>query len=684
MPITQQFQGIVPDPFQGQQAGDYGNGLSGSLTPTSQVNAANQKKVTGNPFSDALAGAATWQPLNFGATTTTPAQGASNPFATAFESQPDGEAGGGAISQTTGVVPAAGAAWEPMASVSYSNVTPPAPAPTNPVFTGSSNSTFNAESDKTRAITPPTDPLYAKLYEYAAEPGYEYLKDKPDLLRGYYQYVDDLRTRLKQVGFDGSAADRLDFVDYLKHQGQASPLAGRNGYDTWTDMPAALDPNWKSSGGSGGGAFTTYGDPAQGLDPAIAGLAQQYAVDDPRYSWLIQSPVAVQEYQTWANQTGNTDVDIVDWLKHQSAYANRENPLVGRRGYDTFLYKKDANGQLVPRGATSTPAAGTPPPGMTYTESGGSGGGMLTGTAPPAQPPAVPATATTAPPPAAVPPPAAPPPVATTPAPPPSSTPPPAATPPPTTTVTGQVPAAEIQQLIDIYRKEYQSQQPDIEGLLNPMFARQRQNLIGDLNADAAATGAIHSGGFGQTKGDALANLGEKQSGILADYASKQNLAQMEQNTELAKLSTSAGMQQFLAEMNDSLQRDQINTNADLQKWLSTDDNTLKKYGIDAQAVWEKYQSDIGLKGKQIDAAASIDAAKLHAAAANAAAGAQARVSSENARLQHQLGLDQLGVARENNMGNFILGIMSLIAGGADNLGDILKNLPTNLVVSTP
>jgi hypothetical protein len=405
----------------------------------------------------------------------------------------------------------------------------------------------------------------------------------------------------------------------------------------------------------------------------------------------------VKEYQDWALSTGNWDTDIVDWIAHQKEYQARPNPQFQRRGFDTYFYKKDANGNAVPRNATPTAAPGEPPPGMTFTNSGGSGGGVLSGTPPPAQPAATPQNAPA--PTGATPPPAVQPPPPTSSTPPLSATPPPAATgstttppattPPPTSTApppatTNQVPAAEIQSLIDLYRTQYQNHQPDIEGLLNPMFARQRQNLIGDLNADAAATGAIHSGGFGETKGTALADLGEKQSGILADYTSKQSLAQMEQNTELAKLSTSAGMQQFIAEMNDSLQRDSIKTNADLQRWLNTNDNTLKKYGIDAQAVWEKYQADSGLQGKQIDAAASIDAAKLHAAAANAAAGASARVASENARLQHQLGLDQLNVARENNMGNFILGILTLAAGGAGSLDDILKQLPPGLTVTTP
>lgn len=262
---------------------------------------------------------------------------------------------------------------------------------------------------------------------------------------------------------------------------------------------------------------------------------------------------------------------------------------------------------------------------------------------------------------------------------------PPAATPPGTSP--GTPPNTDIQSLIDLFAKNYTSkqQQPGVESLLDPMFARQRQNLLGDLNAEGAATGAIYSpGGFGENKATALSNLGAQQSGQLAGELGKEYLATVQQNTELAKISTEAGMQKYVADINADLERYKVNTNADLQKWLSNADNALKKYGIDTNDVLQRYMADEAAAVGKYSADASVSAARLHAAAAASAAQAQSQADMLRTQLQNQLGIAQLNVTREENIGNFILGLTSMGITSLDQLQNILNGLPTGTVVAGP
>lgn len=250
---------------------------------------------------------------------------------------------------------------------------------------------------------------------------------------------------------------------------------------------------------------------------------------------------------------------------------------------------------------------------------------------------------------------------------------------------TGAAPP-DIQSLIDMFQREAGANNgPNIESMLNPMFARQRQQVSDQMRAQAALTpGRIESGGFGQNEGQAISDLSGKQSATMADALQQQHLAQMQQNTQLMTLATNAGMQKYVTDINADLTRFQVNTNADLQRWLDTADNTLKKYGIDTGDVLARYQAELQLKGQMYSADRGVDAASLQAAAAHAAAAASSAASQANAQLQYQLGMQGLNVDREKNIGQFILGLLGMGNMDINSLNGILNGLLPGTTVVRP
>lgn len=284
------------------------------------------------------------------------------------------------------------------------------------------------------------------------------------------------------------------------------------------------------------------------------------------------------------------------------------------------------------------------------------------------------------------------PPVAGTTPPPAGTTPPPSGTPPGTTPPPGAPPAPsatpppDIQSLIDMFRKEAGAGNgPNVESMLDPMFARQRQKLDETLRASAALTpGRLESGGFGMNEGQAISDLSGVQSGKLADALQQEHLAQMTQNTQLIQLGTQAGMQKYVADLSADLTKFQVNSNADLQKWLNNADNSLKKYGIDTGDVLARYQSELQLKGQMYSADKGVDAAALQAAAAHAAASASASASQANAKLQYDLGMQGLNVDREKNIGQYILGLLGLGNLNLNSLNGILNGILPGTTVVKP
>jgi len=282
------------------------------------------------------------------------------------------------------------------------------------------------------------------------------------------------------------------------------------------------------------------------------------------------------------------------------------------------------SGGLEPDAPASTPPPGTPPPSGT---------------------PPGPATAPPSPPPAGTPPPGIPAGPAT----------PPATTPPPAT------PAAPDTSGFQQYEK-----------LFAPLFANQTAETERQLRAQAALSGNINSGGFGDTMGKALTNLQAEQGGKLADYefqgtqadkqlAMQKYIADQAAQTELAKTNTEVGMQKYIADLNDATQRAQIKTNDDLQRWLNDPKNeTIQKYGIDKNVFIEQYKAQMQEQGLAASGNAAYSAAVLNSTAQKYAIDQNMKNDEANRQLQLQLGLGSEDVTREQNYYNLLLGMAGL------------------------
>jgi hypothetical protein len=234
----------------------------------------------------------------------------------------------------------------------------------------------------------------------------------------------------------------------------------------------------------------------------------------------------------------------------------------------------------------------------------------------------------------------------------------------------------DIQKLIDQFTAGAKQTQPDVQALLDPMFSTQRTQLQQQLEAQGALTpGRTQSGGFGQNMALAESNLVGQQSATLAGALQQQSLAQMQQNTALIQIGTTAGMQKYTTDINADLQKFSVVTNADLQKYLDNADNVIKKYGIDTTDLYSRYAAQLQLQGAEAGAGATVNAAGLYAAASGAAAAASAAASEHNAQLQYNLGIAGLGATQQNNQANFILGLLGLGGSNIGNLDQIINSI---------
>ena len=435
--------------------------------------------------------------------------------------------------------------------------------------------------------------------------------------------------------------------------------------------------------------------PTEKPQPAVSrdtGFLQAWA-KVPGYEWLAtheRGVDMVRGYLAFLDQNGlagenglgegTNFVDFPDWLAAQPGSAQSQYgvydpwnavPLVGRNGRNTYYDWKNKDGQPLGTGTSVPQTPITPPPSTPSTPTG-------------ATPPTAPQTAPPPPKPQGAPTGA---PTGTTATP----TTPTA----PTPTATPTAPEDTIKKLMEQYASSYssggnnpmptfESKAEDYGKYFKPMFGQQQEDMTRKMRAEAAKTGAINSGGYLESTGRALSDLTAKQGAQLgglqfeANEASKERemksyLANLESNTKLKQTATEAGMQRYIADLEAGLKREGY----DLQKWMASEDNALKKYGIDMNVFVEKLQAETGLSVAQIQAGAQVSAASIHAAASQAAAAANAQASREEAYLRYQLGQDQLSVGREQNIGNFILGMLGL---QGDNIDRIIGTDPSKLL----
>lgn len=427
----------------------------------------------------------------------------------------------------------------------------------------------------------------------------------------------------------------------------------------------------------------------QDIWDSVDRYVQSAAAQGADYSFLYAHPEYVENFRNWAGDPSDptrSGVDITDWLAH--TYPTEPAGLAGRNGArDTYIQWLDAHG-----GVYDGPPASSTGGGVTTTGSGGTRGvipteggytpggttttgGTGTGTGVPHEGGTGGTGGTTG-----------------------DTTGGGGVTTTGGTTTGGVIPnetpydpnapmsTDETQRLIDIFNANFGGDKsPDIEAMLDPMFGRQRQKLQQQLEAAAALTpGRLQSGGFGQNEGQAISDLSGQQSAQLATALQQQQLAKMQQNTQIMQLATQAGMQKYVADVNADVQKFGIQTNADLQKWLDNNDNVLKKYGIDTNTVLEQYKADLALKGEEYSADKAYSAAGLNAAVAKSAAAAASAASQANAKLQYDLGMAGIGVQRENNIGNFVLGLLGLGNVDMNQLNQILAGLPGGTTVVKP
>lgn len=517
-----------------------------------------------------------------------------------------------------------------------------------------------------------------------------WLAQRPDLRQAYMQFAE-------RVG----GSDLVDPADWLvtehpeiaQAHGELSGLYKRSGRDTYFTDANGKTRSYLAWDGQGSGP----------VDPE-----QKFAQYQSYFPKLTRDMLL--EYQSLEGIDGTNGVTLSDWIRGAHPEIIGANDpgvqLFGKGGYSTYEHQL-VDGKLVPRdwNAIKTAAAarntsndpnslesmqkalaGTAPGSPAYADLQRRIATAQTATAPAATPPVTPPPAappvpaelsTPAVPSGAVPPGTTPPTSGT-----PTTTGTPAAT---TTSTAPATPSDEIQKMIDLFNQSKGPAAPDAESLMNPMFARQRQNTLNDLRAKASTTpGRIGSGGYGENEATALSNLSAQQSSTLAGVKSQEYLAKLQQNTTLTQLATQAGMQKYLSDVNTDLEKYKVTTNGDLQKWLADQNNALAKYGIDTNVVLQKYLAAVGLQGKQIDAKATVDAAALHAAATQAAAAASAAAQQQQTAMQYQLGIAGLGVDREKNIAQFILGMLGLGQTNLGNINNIINGIPPGTVVVKP
>lgn len=496
---------------------------------------------------------------------------------------------------------------------------------------------------------PGTDPsVWADVNRYVANAAAK--GGKWQALLQHPEWVAEFRNWAQKTGL-GSAVRIEDYLE-AKHP-ELSGLTGQSGKNTFDSTMQSVDRYAQIAASKGANWQALYAHPEY-----VTEFRNWSTANDPTHSVRIEDFLEAhhQELKGLAGQSGQNTWDA--YMAAHPAGPQAANPPIQAGPYN-------------PNAPVAQPT--TPPTAPVITDSY-----IQPKVTPvdPTKPPVTGGPTGISDPPVGTPPPA-------------GGTPPTTPTPPTGEVVPPQTPQQtpdEIQHLIDIFNQNFGGvNNPDIEKMLDPMFGRQRQLLQQQLESAAALTpGRLQSGGFGQNEGQALSDLSGQQSAQLGGALERQAEAQRQQNTQIMQLATQAGMQKYMADMNNDLERFKVQSNTDLAKWLDTQDNVLKKYGIDTNDVLDRYKAELALKGQEYAADSGVDAAALQAAATESAAAAASAASQSNAQLQYQLGMTGLDVQREQNIGNFVLGLLGLGNVDMNQLNQILAGIPGGTIAVKP
>lgn len=163
-----------------------------------------------------------------------------------------------------------------------------------------------------------------------------------------------------------------------------------------------------------------------------------------------------------------------------------------------------------------------------------------------------------------------------------------------------------------------------INDLLNQKYGPQnklaQEQLANILRGQAALTGDVNSGGFGDVLGRQEGSLiAQQQANIMdksidvTESAKDRALAQYQTDTEANLGRYGIDSDRFMAKMRDDTERYGIKTNADMERYVTDRKLEFEKYGIDVAAAMEKYRADVSLAGEVYSADRAFDAAKFDA-----------------------------------------------------------------------
>jgi hypothetical protein len=201
-----------------------------------------------------------------------------------------------------------------------------------------------------------------------------------------------------------------------------------------------------------------------------------------------------------------------------------------------------------------------------------------------------------------------------------------------------------------------------VQQRFDPMFQQQQDDLQRRLTHNASLTGALDSGGFGETMATGLNQLAGQQSAQVAPIIA-----------DLQKTAQQQSLDKYQSELAAAVQKEQIRTNADLERFAQD----LQRYGIDKDTLLKEYTAQLALKGQMYSADKGVDAAALQAAASSAAASAGAEAARYGAQLGFQSNVLDADIRREQNLMNYGLGIASL---GPEWARLIFGSAPENLL----
>lgn len=184
-----------------------------------------------------------------------------------------------------------------------------------------------------------------------------------------------------------------------------------------------------------------------------------------------------------------------------------------------------------------------------------------------------------------------------------------------------------------------------IQQMTQPANQQAQDDLARVLRGQAALTGDLNSGGFGNVLGREVGTLANQQQKENADRvfqfdqaARDRALEQYNTDTQRSTDVYRIDSDKFLQQLNNDTERYNIQTNADLERYLGDQSAALGNRQIDADQLLGYYREEMGLRGIQYTADRGFDRDALNAATERYLGDLNSRLGWGN------LALDQYGI----------------------------------------